>query len=157
MELPDITTLTEDDGFYVNSDGLSKAAYYPVLRDQIRAGGVGSATLGLGPGKLNQFVLSIRNSGGTLQYSINGLGIAASGYNAHYTTAINGATATYNTTPTGSDSSTPFTTGIKVSSADPNRVFFNTADIVPATDKPVMMACITYNSTGTLIYTVAEM
>lgn len=66
------------------------------------------------------FLVIVNNNGGTLQHKI----VASGGSDVSTTppplgNLINGASATYTNTPTGTDASTPFAAGGKISSAQP--------------------------------------
>ena len=90
-------------------DGTSWAAY--------SAGGSFTPIAG---SEFQAFQVIVNNNGGTLQHKI----VAPGGSDVSTSTAplgnlINGASATYTNTPTGTDASTPFATGGKISSAQP--------------------------------------
>lgn len=89
------------------------------------------------------FTLAITNSSGTLQHAIYGQsGAIALG---NYSSRINNATASNTNTPTGTDSTTPFAGGGKISSVTANNFIFDTAaQTVGFTDA---VATLEFNST----------
>lgn len=68
----------------------------------------------------------MRNNSGTLQHQIGRFGAPQSAGNL--IAKINGASTTYTNTPTGADASTAFAAGAKISSANANRIIFDTAN-----------------------------
>lgn len=98
-------------------------------------------------GALQGFILRITNNGGTIQHSI--VAENSTGAAGNFSTKINGASATFQNTPTGADGSTAFTTGVKISSATAANLFFDTADQTVA--DALGVATIALNDTGTAI------
>lgn len=74
-----------------------------------------------------RFQLQIRNNGGTLQHAIAASGLNDTAAYAGLVRKINAASGTWGNTPTGTDASTAFATGAKISSALAYRFIFDTA------------------------------
>jgi len=101
-----------------------------------------------GPAILNTFLMRLENDSGTLKHRIGN--IYASG-NPPLASAINGPSNTATVTPTGTDSSTAFAAGGKISSTHTNVFVFDTADLSTDGDWSVGITQIADNSTGTLV------
>lgn len=71
------------------------------------------------------FKFQLRNNGGTVEHRITAPFTDSAG---NYADRINGASATWTTTPTGADASTAFAAGCKVSSDDDSQIIFDTED-----------------------------
>lgn len=78
------------------------------------------------------FQVIINNNGGTLQHKIVAPGAGeTSATTAPLGNLINGASATYTNTPTGTDASTPFAAGGKISSAQPAAFVLDMPGVTP--------------------------
>ncbi len=117
--------IADTDEFYINDGGTSKKIAYSVVRDEIRKDIGAGDLLGLGNCRWNAFLVTVTNTSGTLQHKIE----SPFGTSAFRAPAINGASATLANTPNGTDASTAFTSGAKVSSAGAHVLYFDTADI----------------------------
>lgn len=95
--------------------------------------------------QLNNFSLLIANNSGTLQHKITAPG--QTGVAGTWTAGINADSINYTNTPTGTDATTAFAAGAKVSSADPYLLVLDTAAQVAA--DVILDAKLTLNSTGT--------
>jgi hypothetical protein len=74
-----------------------------------------------------RFIFQIRNNAGTLQHAIATSGLSDTAAYAGLVRKINAANATWTNTPTGTDASTAFAAGGKISSATNFRFIFDTA------------------------------
>lgn len=83
------------------------------------------------PGQVAQcFIIRVRNNAGTIEHVFGGGGTIT--FANDQLAAVNGASLSFVTTPAGTDSSTAFTGGAKISSATTHRLIIDTADQVSA-------------------------
>jgi len=104
--------------------------------------------LALGAGRFQSFRLRITNSAGTLQHNIensNNLGASS------YVSGISGASPTLANTPSGTDSSTDFVNGAKISSALNQRLILKSANLASMNSSVAIICSIHYNDTGTAL------
>src|SRR5580700_6665006 len=83
-------------------------------------------TLAVKKQPIQGFSLQINNSSGTLQHRISAVG--NNGTASNFVSAIGGASAAYTNTPTGTDSTTAFAGGGKISSAAPSLFLINSGN-----------------------------
>jgi hypothetical protein len=95
--------------------------------------------------KVNHFFVDLQNDGGTLKHIIGGHQFTAL---AAYDDAINSPSITATATPTGTDASTAFATGAKISTDLSSTILLDTADIT-VSGQLILMAGIIRNSCGT--------
>jgi hypothetical protein len=97
--------------------------------------------------KVNHFFVDLQNDAGTLKHIIGGQSFAAL---AAYDDAINSPSITATATPTGTDASTAFATGAKISTDLSSTILLDTADIT-VSGQLIFMASIMRNSCGTAL------
>lgn len=98
------------------------------------------------------FMLDLFNNAGTLQHAIKGF--FGSSNLGNYNSRINAASPNFTNTPTGTDSSTAFGAGVKIGSANPYVLYFDTAAQVDANFNG--LAVVATNSTGTTLMAMAQ-
>lgn len=104
-------------------------------------------TLGVKLQQLQAFCVRLNNNGGTIRHRI-GANVDSS-VTATFAEKINGATTSYNTTPTGTDSTTAFTAGLKIGNPTKSFVILDTNTQVSS--DVIIQAQIVYNSTTTAL------
>tara|TARA_Y100000310_G_scaffold105378_1_gene103842 strand:- start:20101 stop:20715 length:615 start_codon:yes stop_codon:yes gene_type:complete len=126
------------DELYVNDGGTSKKVQSQYLMDYIS------------PGYIRQsFYIRLHNNSGTLRHFISTASAPLNVVDPDYASMINGATATYNNTPTGTDSSTAFVAGLKISTTNTHNLILDTADFSGVDTDFNLTATISDQSTGT--------
>lgn len=93
------------------------------------------------------FSIRLRNNSGTIEHRIGSL--AESATPGNYASRIINATTNFTATPAGTDASTPFAAGAKISSAAANRLILDTNAQIGAGF--TMKAGIQYNDAGTAL------
>jgi hypothetical protein len=99
------------------------------------------------------FIFKIQNDAGTIKHSFEaryGAGLASS-----YVNKITGAITTATATPSGTDATTAFAAGAKISSANKSVVIFNTASQTNQANF-IGSSPIIYNSSGTSLLAVVN-
>lgn len=139
-ELPAVTTVATTDTLEVNNGGTSRKATPP----QVLAGGIG---VGDSASRLQFFVLYVRNNAGTMEHQIVTDGFTWALPN--FASKINGATNSYNTTPTGADASTAMAFGGKIGSANTHHFHLDVAAQTAA--DAMFIASVALNSSGTAL------
>lgn len=94
------------------------------------------------------FLFRIQNTAGTIQHQIGSLRDVTS--DSSFANKISGATSTLSNTPSGTDASTAFVAGAKISSANKSIVIFNTASQTNAVNWSGF-ATVTYNNSTTAL------
>ena len=122
---------------------------YTGIRNLTITGTLGVTTdLSLASQVLNCFSVQFNNAGGTLRHRM-GFGQVAGTTASNFMDRISGASASYTTTAIGTDASTDFTAGMKVSSNQTYALVFNTA--AQTTANGLAIAVIQRNDTGTAL------
>lgn len=92
------------------------------------------------------FQVTLTNDGGTIKHRITSQ--HASGVASLYSSTVSGASVTLTATPTGTDGSTAFATGLKIGSSSTNALIFNTPN--SQNDQHFAgQATVVFNSSGT--------
>lgn len=94
------------------------------------------------------FLFRIQNTAGTIQHQIGSLRNVSS--DSSFANKISGATSTLSNTPSGTDASTAFVAGAKISSANKSIVIFNTASQTNTVNWSGF-ATVTYNNSTTAL------
>lgn len=94
------------------------------------------------------FQFRIQNTAGTIQHQIGSLRDVTS--DSSFANKISGATSTLSNTPSGTDASTAFVAGAKISSANKSIVIFNTASQTNTVNWSGF-ATVTYNNSTTAL------
>lgn len=94
------------------------------------------------------FTFEIYNNGGALQHRILAPTNNQQPESSMFANLINGATYAFVNTPTGTDASTPFAAGAKVSSAFTHLVLFDTPEQRP--NEMAMIASVKQTNNGTI-------
>ncbi|GEM_PF-1178592 len=148
-QLTNIMSLADTNEFYV-TDPDSKAVDYSVLRDAIRNDTGEGSKLGLGVGRWNAFTFYIARIGATTDFRHYFRNTVTELGSLPFAGAINGASTSVTTTPSGNDSTTAFAAGAKISSASTNRILLNTASMVEANNASIAaIATMQTNTTDT--------
>lgn len=98
------------------------------------------------------FRLILTNSGSNLQHIIMSMGSIGTD-STIYAGRVNGATNSYTNTATGTDGSTAFTAGVKISSANTNRLVFDT--LGQSFSTAIITARVAYQTAGTALTALA--
>ena len=102
------------------------------------------------PGEVYQaFQVSVQNQSGTLNHKIIGLNATGS-LPSQLVDGINGASGTFTPTPTGTDSSTPFAAGAKISSAASQILILDTV-VAQDTGLCAMQGVVPQSDTGDVL------
>lgn len=117
----------------------------PLLTDSVF---IGTAGYYIQNQQRQLFRFRLQNTSGTLQHQIGSLRDVTQ--NSAFANKITGATSVLSNTPTGTDSTTAFVAGAKISSANTSLVIFNTASQTN-TDNWSGFAQIGANSSGTAL------
>ena len=142
------------DNAVVRWDGAASSAVQNsgvIIDDSDNVSGVtsidvdGAGGVSLKSAQLQAFVFQVTNTAGTLQHRISA--DASLGTLPTWSNKINGASVSLQNTPTGADGSTAFVGGLKISSADATRLYFDTA--AQTTADAFCQAVVINNDTGT--------
>lgn len=97
------------------------------------------------------FIFSLTNDAGTLKHRITS--IPYTSLPSPFADRISGATNTFTATPTGTDATTAFVTGAKISSATPSLIVFNTQSQLGSAISNVASGSVSIvsNSSGTAL------
>lgn len=99
--------------------------------------------------KRQGFTFAIKNDGGTIKHSIQSIPASTADAATYAKDSINGATKTFTTTPTGTDSSTAFAAGGKIGSTLTQTFIFDTRAVESA--KVYGTPSVVFNSSGTAV------
>jgi hypothetical protein len=99
--------------------------------------------------KRQAFTFVIKNDGGTIKHSIQSITDASVDAPSYCKDSINGATKTFTSTPTGTDSSTAFAGGGKIGSTLTQTFIFDTRAV--EANKILGTPSVVFNSSGTVV------
>jgi hypothetical protein len=100
--------------------------------------------------QLNNFSIQIANNSATIQHKIFAAG--QTGVAPTWASSVSGDSTSYTNTPTGTDATTAFAAGAKISSTDNYLLVINSGAEVPS--DAILFATITLNTTTTATYQV---